>query len=101
MTEKSDQLSPEEMGQMSPDQMKAPGGQGRQDKQPTQMTTWDGAGNPIKHVITDDESGHLSEGTGPDTESARADAGNPDHVLGDDVTPGMGSERGDKGEPLG
>ncbi len=101
MTEKSDQLTPEEMGQMSPDQMRAAPGGGRADQQPTQMTTWDGAGNPIKHVITNDDHGYMSEGTGPDTQSALADAGNPDHVLGDDVTPSMESERGDKGEPLG
>lgn len=93
--------TPEEMGQMTPDQMRAPGGTGRADTEPTEMTTWDGAGNPIKHVFTDDESGHLSEGTGPDTDAAMADAKDPSHVLGKDVSPGMESEGDGPGEPLG
>ncbi len=102
MTSESDQLTPEDAGQMTPDQMRAAPGTGRQDKEPTQMTTFDGAGNPIKHVITDDASGRLAEGTGPDTEAAAGDAEDPSHVLGDDASPGMGAE-GDtkKGEPLG
>ena len=100
MTE-SPQLKPEEMGQMTPDQMRAAPGSGRADTEPTQMTTFDGAGNPIKHVITDDDSGRLTEGTGPDTQSAMADAKDPSHVLGDDVTPSMESEGDGPGEPVG
>ena len=101
MSKDADQLTPEEMGQMTPDQMRAAPGTGRSDVQPTEMTTWDGAGNPIKHVIANDEDGHLSEGTGPDSTSAAADARNPDHVLGDDVTPSMESEGDGPGEPVG
>ncbi|MBW3575115.1 MAG: hypothetical protein KY450_09650 [Actinobacteria bacterium] len=100
MTE-SPQLKPEEMGQMTPDQMRADPGAGRGDTEPTEMTTFDGAGNPIKHVITDDDSGRMTEGTGPDTESAMSDAKDPSHVLGDDVTPSMESEGDGSGEPVG
>ena len=78
---------PDELG---PDQMRAAPGTGRQDQEPTEMTTWDGAGNPIKHVFTDDEGGHLSEGTGPSTDEALKDARDPDHVLGQDASPEMG-----------
>ena len=101
MTNESDQLKPEEMGQMTPDQMRAAPGSGRSDTQPTEMTTFDGAGNPIKHVLTDDDSGHLSEGTGPTTEAAMDDARDPSHVLGDDVSPSMESEGDGPGEPVG
>ncbi|CAN5192565.1 hypothetical protein BH24ACT1_BH24ACT1_03720 [soil metagenome] len=85
MTEQ--ERNPEEL---SPDQMRAAPGTGRQDGEPTEMTTWDGAGNPIKHVFTDDESGHLSEGTGPKTEEAKKDASDPSHMLGQDASPEMG-----------
>lgn len=78
---------PDELG---PDGMRAEPGTGRQDQEATEMTTWDGAGNPIKHVFTDDESGHLSEGTGPSTEEALKDAKDADHVLGQDASPEMG-----------
>lgn len=101
MANESDQLTPEEMGQMTPDQMRAAPGSGRDNLQPTEMTTFDGAGNPIKHVFTDDASGRLSEGTGPDTDDAMADAKDPSHVLGDDVTPQMESEGDGPGEPVG
>lgn len=87
--------------ELSPDEMRAPGGSGRADKEPTGMTTWDGAGNPIKHVITDDADGHMAEGTGPTVEDAAKDAKDPSHVLGDDVTPSMESEGDGPGEPLG
>lgn len=78
---------PEELG---PDQMRAAPGTGRQQGEPTEMTTWDGAGNPIKHVFTDDESGHLAEGTGASTEEAAKDAKDPSHLLGQDASPEMG-----------
>ncbi len=100
MTE-SPQLKPDEMGQMTPDQMRAAPKSGRDDLQPTEMTTFDGAGNPIKHVITDDASGRMTEGTGPDTGAALEDARDPSHVLGDDVTPSMESEGDGPGEPVG
>lgn len=91
----------EQSDQLSPDEMRAPGGGGRPNKEPTGMTTWDGAGNPIKHVLADDEDGHLSEGTGPDAQKAAEDAADSSHVLGDDVTPQMESEGKGSGEPLG
>ena len=76
---------------LSPDEMRAEPGTLRQDAEPTEMTTWDGAGNPIKHVFTDDESGFLSEGTGSSTEEAEKDARDPSHKLGDEASPGEGS----------
>ncbi len=59
----------------------------RDSYEPTEMTTWDGTGNPIKHVIAEDDSGFLSEGTGATTEEAEKSAKDPDQVLGDDVSP--------------
>lgn len=75
--------------ELSPDEMKAApkAATSRDDLEPTEMTTWDGAGNPIKHVFTDDEGGHLSEGTGPSTEKALKDARDPSHMLGPDAGP--------------
>jgi hypothetical protein len=61
----------------------------RDNVEPTEMTSWDGAGNPIKHVFANDESGHLSEGTGGSTDEATKDAQDPSHVLGKDASPGL------------
>ena len=75
------ELSPDEMkGQPDPATV-------RDDYEATEMTSWDGAGNPIKHVITEDDTGYLAEGTGPTTDEAVKSAKDPDQVLGDDVTP--------------
>lgn len=89
--------------ELSPDQMRAQPDPAtvRSDYEPTQMTTWDGAGNPIKHVITQDDTGYLAEGTGPSNEEAMKDAKDPDHVLGADVSPSMESEGDGPGEPVG
>jgi hypothetical protein len=75
------ELSPEEM-QGEPDPATV-----RSEYEPTEMTTWDGTGNPIKHVITEDDSGFLSEGTGPTTEEATKSAKDPDQALGEDAGP--------------
>lgn len=71
------------------DEMKADshGPMSRDDLEPSEMTSWDGAGNPIKHVFADDESGHMSEGTGGSTDEAMKDARDPSQVLGDDAGP--------------
>ncbi len=37
-------------------------------------SAWDGAGNEIKVVTTENEDGYMTQGTGPDTESAAANA---------------------------
>ena len=74
---------------LGPDEMRAaPGSSSRGQQEPTQMTTWDGAGNPIKHVFTDDESGRLAEGTGHTTEEAEKEAKTGDTALGPDASPG-------------
>lgn len=74
---------------LGPDEMRAaPGDTQRDQLEETQMTTWDGAGNPIKHVFADDEGGHLAEGTGGTTEEAKKSAADPDSVLGPDAGPG-------------
>jgi|GEM_PF-7118701 len=86
---------------LSPDEMRDNSGGPRDSYESQEMTTWDGAGNPIKHHIGQDADGNLSEGTGPTSEAAADDAADPDHVLGDDVTPGMASEGSGPGEPLG
>ncbi|HVL92577.1 MAG TPA: hypothetical protein VM264_04460 [Acidimicrobiales bacterium] len=43
---------------------------------------WDGAGNEIKVVTTENENGIVDQGTGPDTESATADALAGNSLLG-------------------
>lgn len=43
---------------------------------------WDGAGNEIKVVTTENEDGIVSEGTGPDRESATKDALEGGNLLG-------------------
>lgn len=91
----ADQLSPDQM-RSEPDPATV-----RSDYEQTEMTTFDGAGNPIKHVITQDDTGYLSEGTGPGHEEAVQDAKDPDHLLGDDVSPSMESEGDGPGEPVG
>ena len=94
------QAAREELG---PDEMRAaPGNAPRGQTEPTQMTTWDGAGNPIKHVIAEGGDGYLTEGTGATTEEAKKNAGDPDtNVLGPDASPGEESEGGGPGAPLG
>lgn len=87
---------------LSPDEMRAPSGNTpRSQTEPTQMTTWDGAGNPIKHVIAEGDDGYLTEGTGATTQEAAKNAKTNDTVLGPDVSPGEESEAGGPGEPLG
>lgn len=75
--------------ELTPDEMRAEphADTSRQNLEPNEMTSWDGAGNPIKHVITDDKSGHLSEGTGRSTDEAMKEARDADSVLGKDAGP--------------
>ncbi|MDP9019341.1 MAG: hypothetical protein M3N25_00825 [Actinomycetota bacterium] len=92
----------EERENLSPDDMRASGGRAPGDRlEPTEMTTWDGAGNPIKHVFAEGKDGHLTEGTGATTQEAKEDAKAEDTVLGPDVSPGAETEAGGPGEPLG
>ncbi|MBW3626993.1 MAG: hypothetical protein KY412_05220 [Actinobacteria bacterium] len=87
---------------LGPDEMRAPGGSTpRGQLETNQMTTWDGAGNPIKHVFAEGKDGHLTEGTGADTQEAKDNAKANDTVLGPDASPGAESEGGGPGEPLG
>lgn len=74
--------------ELTPDEMRAAPGTGRDNLEPNEMNTWDGAGNPVRHVFTDDESGHLSEGTGRSTEDATQNAQDPDNMLSEDTSPG-------------
>ncbi len=74
-------------GELTPEEMQAPPKTGRDDLEPTQMTTWDGTGEPINHVLTDNAEGRLAEGTGRSTEDARQDAQADGKVLGDDTGP--------------
>lgn len=77
----------ETASELTPEEMRAEphSDTSRQNLEPNHMTSWDGAGNPIDHVITDDESGHLSEGTGRSTDEAMKEARDPDSVLGKDA----------------
>ena len=55
------------------------------DKTPAEHTVWDGAGNEIKVVTTEDAEGRRSQGTGKDSEEAFADAQTPGQLLGHGV----------------
>lgn len=74
----------EELGVLSPDEMKAGGGGGGE---VTRMRTWDGAGNPIEHAIGPDDTGYMSEGTGATPEEAVESMKKPGEVLGKDAGP--------------
>lgn len=50
--------------------------------QPAEHSIWDGAGNEIKVVTTEDDEGRPSEGTGTTREEAMADAKKPGQLLG-------------------
>ncbi|MGI9119128.1 MAG: hypothetical protein ACR2G7_03185 [Acidimicrobiales bacterium] len=73
--------------QLSPDQMRQGAKVSRQSLEPNEMTTWDGEGDPVKGVFTDNEAGVLAEGTGSSTEDALKDAEEGDEILGDDAGP--------------
>ncbi|MBW3547379.1 MAG: hypothetical protein KY452_04475 [Actinobacteria bacterium] len=79
----------EERENLSPDDMRASGGTAPADRlEPNEMTAWDGQGNPIKHVFTDDEGGRLAQGTGHTTEEAEKEAKTGETALGPDASPG-------------
>ncbi|MDQ3354568.1 MAG: hypothetical protein M3507_08860 [Actinomycetota bacterium] len=80
----SDQRSSDEY---NPDEMRAAPKTGRDDPEPNEMTTWDGAGNPVRDVFTDNAEGRLAEGTGDTAEEARKDAEADGKVLGEDAGP--------------
>ncbi len=73
--------------ELSPDQMRAAPKTGRDNLEPTEMTTWDGEGNPIRNVFTDNAEGRLAEGTGRSTEDALKDAQADGKVIGEDSGP--------------
>ena len=50
--------------------------------QPLEHSIYDGAGNEIKVVTTEDDEGRPSEGTGKTSEEALADAKQPGEMLG-------------------
>lgn len=52
------------------------------DKTPAEHSIWDGAGNEIKVVTTEDADGRPSEGTGKTNEEALEDAQTPGQLLG-------------------
>lgn len=79
----SEQRSSDEF---DPEGIQAPPKTGRDDLEPNEMTSWDGAGNPIRHVLTDNAEGRLAEGTGSSAEDAKEDAEADGKVLGDDVS---------------
>jgi hypothetical protein len=100
--DKKGEVPPQEAKEnLSPDDMRAAPGSGRGQHETNQMTTWDGAGNPIKHVFAEGQDGHLTEGTGESTQEALDNAKANDTVLGPDASPGMESEGSGPGEPLG
>lgn len=79
-----------EKSELTPDEMRAAPKTGRDNLEPTEMTTWDGEGNPISHVFTDNAEGRLAEGTARDTDSALEDAQADGKVLGEDSGPHEG-----------
>ncbi|MGH9076112.1 MAG: hypothetical protein ACRDY0_01430 [Acidimicrobiales bacterium] len=48
-----------------------------------EFSVFDGAGNESVVVVTDDDKGRMSEGTGPTSQAARADARSPKSRLGE------------------
>ena len=72
-------LTPDEM-RAEPDSDSSP-----QNLESNEMTSWDGAGNPIKQVIADDESGQLSAGTGQSSDEAMKEARDTDTAVGENV----------------
>lgn len=50
--------------------------------EPLEHSIWDGAGNEIKVVTTEDDEGRPSEGTGNTSEEALEDAKTPGQLLG-------------------
>ncbi len=73
--------------ELSPDQMRQGPKVGRDNVEPNEMTTFDGTGEPVKNVFTDNEAGVLAEGTGRSTEDAAKDAQAGDDILGEDAGP--------------
>ncbi len=73
--------------ELTPDEMRAEphSDTSRENLESNEMTSWDGTGNPIKQVIVDDESGHLSEGTGQSSDEAMKEARDSDAVVGENV----------------
>ncbi len=73
--------------ELTPDEMRAEpdSDSSRQNLESNEMTSWDGAGNPITNVITDDESGRLSEGTGQSSDEAMEEARDTDAAVGENV----------------
>ncbi len=50
-----------------------------------EMSVFDGAGNESVVVVTDDDEGQVSQGTGGSSEEAMADAKKPGQPLGDAI----------------
>ncbi len=73
--------------EFNPDEMRAAPKTGRDDLETNEMTTWDGAGNPIHNVFSDNAEGRSAEGTGRSTDDAAKDAEADGKVLGDDAGP--------------
>lgn len=90
MNEQTGDVKEQTTGKLSPDEMRAAPKTGRDDLEPTEMTTWDGEGNPIRSVFTDNAEGRLAEGTGRNTEDALKDAQADGKVLGEDSGPSEG-----------
>lgn len=79
--EENRELTPDEM-KTDPDSASSRDASSRDDLDPAQMTTWDGAGNPMPHVFANDEDGRLDEGLGETADKALTDARDTDTSRG-------------------
>jgi len=94
MSEQRQQPDPNRAGSTDHPQHRTPPGEGKdaplaeESGGPAEMSIFDGAGNEISTVLTEDEEGRPSQGTGPDRESALKDAKDPGDYLGGGFTTG-------------
>ena len=87
MSEQRQQADPDRVGSTAHPQHRTPSGQGQDAPMaeetggPAEMAIFDGAGNEISTVLTDDAEGRPSQGAGPDREAALKDAKKPGEML--------------------
>ncbi len=85
-------IQDDRLGSSNHPQHRAPEGEGvdapfRQDKGPIQSSVFDGAGNEVVVVTTEDEEGRRSQGTGASAAEAAAEARDPSERIGDAFGP--------------
>ncbi|MDQ3680298.1 MAG: hypothetical protein M3378_07115 [Actinomycetota bacterium] len=94
MSDQSTQPEAEPTGSSDHSQHRTPAGEGSEaplsehEGGPAEMSLYDGTGNEMTAVLTEDEEGMPRQGTGEDTEAAIKDAKDP----GEPISPGFDGE---------